>query len=119
MKELLGNPLVLIAILVIGVIAFSRLSGKRMSGDEARQLVEGGAVLIDVRTPGEFSAGHIEGAKNIPLDQVERRVKDFPKDKDIVLYCRSGARSGQALRLLESKGYDATKLHNLGPMSAW
>lgn len=86
-------------------------------GAEAKALVKAGAVLVDVRTPEEFAAKHLDGAINIPVDDLEARKAELPKDKDVVLYCRSGARSARAKTLLASAGY--TKVHNLGPMSNW
>lgn len=84
---------------------------------EAKALVKAGAVLVDVRTPEEFAAKHLDGAVNIPIDDLEARKAELPKDKDIVLYCRSGARSARGKSLLTGAGY--TKVHNLGPMSNW
>lgn len=86
-------------------------------GAEAKALVKAGAVLVDVRTPDEFAAKHIDGAINIPVDELEARKAELPKDKDVVVYCRSGARSARAKSLLAGAGF--TKVHNLGPMSAW
>lgn len=62
------------------------------------------AMLIDVRTESEFSKGTARGAINIPLDQVESRIEEFKTNREIVLFCRSGNRSGKALDLLNSKG---------------
>lgn len=85
---------------------------------EAKALVLEGATLIDVRTPAEFASGHIDGAKNIPVQEVPKRMAEFGlKDSKIVVYCKSGGRSGQAKKLLEAAGY--TAVFNLGAMSAW
>ena len=67
--------------------------------------LEAGALLIDVRSFSEFASGSVAGAKNIPLNQLEDKLSVLPKDKPIVLFCRSGMRSGQAKRLLEKNGY--------------
>lgn len=71
-------------------------------------------LLIDVRSPEEFAAGHLEGAINIPHDQVAEQIARFTQDKnaEIQLYCRSGRRSGVALETLQSMGYQ--NLSNLG-----
>lgn len=61
--------------------------------------------LIDVREPNEFEAGHILGARNIPLSQLKMRLKEIRPDKPVYLYCQSGARSGRAAQLLYKKGY--------------
>lgn len=74
--------------------------------------------LLDVRTPEEFAAGHIAGAVNIPYDQVATRLAEIPKDKEVVLYCKSGRRAGMAAETLSSNGY--TKLGHLdGDMQGW
>jgi len=74
--------------------------------------------LLDVRTPGEFAQGHVPGAANIPQDQVAARLAEVPTDKDVVLYCHSGRRSGLAAQVLAANGY--TRLSHLdGDMIAW
>lgn len=82
----------------------------------ARKLIADGARLIDVRSPGEYSSGHIDGARNIPVDRIGSADLG-PKDRPIVVYCASGTRSAIAKRTLKSKGFSA--VYNLGPMSAW
>jgi phage shock protein E len=107
-------------LVAVGLIAayFMFLKGGDVSGAEARQLVRTGARLVDVRTPGEFTAGHIEGAINIPVQELEARLNELqPKDRGIVVYCRSGHRSGNAARMLKSAGFSV--VHDLGPMSRW
>jgi phage shock protein E len=76
--------------------------------------VKDGAILVDVRTDEEFNQGHIENALHIPVDQIERRYEEISKDKskDIVLYCKSGKRSGIAKTALEKLGY--VNLYNAG-----
>ena len=74
--------------------------------------------VLDVRTPSEFAAGHVPDAVNIPYDQIASRLQDVPKDKDVVLYCKSGRRAGLAAEVLEAHGY--TRLEHLqGDMEAW
>jgi len=74
--------------------------------------------LLDVRTPQEFAEGHIAGAVNVPYDQIAARLAEVPKDKDVVLYCRSGRRAGIAADVLAANGY--TRLSHLeGDMIAW
>lgn len=71
-------------------------------------------IFIDVREPYEFSAGHVKGALNIPPAELMQGVPDVladtPKDTEIVLYCRSGARSNVGMQLLRRQGF--TKLVN-------
>lgn len=81
-----------------------------------REVVAQGGSLVDVRTPEEFQAGHVSGAKNIPVDEVSARLAEIPKDKPVVVYCLSGARSAAAARMLKSSGYDVI---DVGPMRNW
>ena len=115
-EKMLPTLLVVAAVLVVGYFMF--MKGDDISSAEARQLVQAGARLVDVRTPGEFAAGHIAGAINIPVQQLDARVSELqPKDAAVVVYCRSGHRSGNAARMLKSAGFVA--VHDLGPMSRW
>ena len=61
-------------------------------------------MIVDVRTPGEFSQGHAKGAINIPLDKINSNLQKFKNATAIVVCCRSGNRSGQAKAILESSG---------------
>jgi phage shock protein E len=71
----------------------------------AQELINNGAVIIDVRTPGEFSGGHVSGSKNIPLQDIQRREKEIMKiGKPVVFCCASGGRSGQATSYFKNKG---------------
>ena len=78
-----------------------------------KALMENGAVIIDVRTKGEYASGHIKGSTNIPVNQLNANLGKFKnKEKAIITCCASGARSGAAKRLLISNGY--TNVHNGG-----
>ena len=75
-------------------------------------------VVLDVRTPQEYAEGHVPGAVNVPHDQLASRLAEVPKDKDVVLYCKSGRRAGIAADVLAANGY--TRLSHLeGDMNAW
>jgi phage shock protein E len=75
-------------------------------------------VTLDVRTPEEYAAGHIPGVVLIPLDELPNRLDEVPKDKTIVVTCRSGNRSAQAADILRQAGY--TDVHNMvGGITAW
>jgi rhodanese-related sulfurtransferase len=74
--------------------------------------------LIDVRTASEYADGHLAKAKLIPLQELESRLAEIDKSKPILLYCRSGHRSGNALKLLLGKGYAQAK-HMDGGINAW
>jgi phage shock protein E len=107
----------LAGLLVLGVL-LARGQAADVSGAEARRLVASGARLVDVRTPAEFAEGHLEGAVNIPLDELERRLAEVgPRDRPVVLYCRSGRRSAIARKTLERAGWKSVR--DLGPISAW
>jgi rhodanese-related sulfurtransferase len=74
--------------------------------------------VLDVRSPEEFREGHVPGAVNVPYDQIAARIAEVPKDKDVVLYCRSGRRAGIAADVLTANGY--TRLSHLeGDMQGW
>lgn len=75
-------------------------------------LLEQGAVIIDVRTKGEFQGGHIKGAINIPLQSLESNLSKIKKDKPVITCCASGMRSASAKSILKSKGY--TEVYNGG-----
>ncbi len=89
----------------------------------AHKLVSEGAVLIDVRTPDEFAERHIQGAVNVPVDDLESHLDQVSKltggdtHKAIVVYCRSGHRAGRAKQTLSSHGYD--RVTNLGGIDDW
>jgi rhodanese-related sulfurtransferase len=83
---------------------------REVNREEARQLVDEGAQLIDVRADHEWEAGHLAGASHIPLDELPRRADEIDKDRPAVLYCRGGNRSSMATAALEAAGYDAVKL---------
>ncbi|HEU5161764.1 MAG TPA: rhodanese-like domain-containing protein [Thermoanaerobaculia bacterium] len=85
---------------------------QRLQSDEVKPLV------VDVREPHEFTQGHIEGARLAPLGRVIEDLGGVEKDREIVLVCRSGNRSGKAQKLLAERGY--TSLANMdGGMLAW
>lgn len=74
-------------------------------------------VLIDVRQPEEYRTGHIAGAKLIPLNKLNGRMKELPQNREIVCVCASGNRSGSAARMLVRAGYDAVNMR--GGMISW
>ena len=77
------------------------------------ELLANGAILIDVRTPSEFSQGNIKGSKNVPLNTIENKINKMEKlRKPIVLCCQSGMRSRQATTLLKRHGIK--EVHNGG-----
>ena len=82
----------------------------------AKEAMKAGARLVDVRTAGEFSEGHLKGAVNIPVDELAKRMAEIgPKDAPVVVYCRSGKRSARAKQMLLDAGFKL--VHDLGAMS--
>lgn len=83
-----------------------------------RALVNGGGALVDVRSPPEFSSGHLEGAINLPLANLNHRCDEIgAKERNVVVYCLSGARSRSAAGVLAQHGFSA--VHDLGAMTNW
>ncbi len=96
-------------------ILMSRLG--KVAPARAHQLVEGGALLVDVRSPAEFASGHLAGATNVPVSDMAARAAELAKQgKPIVVYCASGMRSASAARTLKSAG---AEVFDLGAMSRW
>ncbi|GIV85111.1 MAG: hypothetical protein KatS3mg052_2118 [Candidatus Roseilinea sp.] len=73
--------------------------------------------LVDVRTAEEFKSGHIPGAINIDVQTLARRLDDIPRDRAVVLYCRSGNRSSYAAHILQRAGY--AEVYDLGGIGDW
>jgi phage shock protein E len=95
---------ILAGIALLAVVSACRAGGIDPATVHAK--IKAGALVVDVRTPAEFAAGAYPGATNIPLDQVEKRLADFgDRKRAIVVYCRSGNRSGQAKVILEKNGF--------------
>lgn len=84
---------------------FDFLMGSSTSNEELTKLIQEGAMLVDVRSPGEFSTGSAKGAVNIPLDNVGNSLNKFKNKSHIIVFCRSGNRSGQAKSILERNGF--------------
>jgi phage shock protein E len=75
------------------------------SNDDLKKIVKEGAFLVDVRSPDEYKSGHVKGSVNIPLDQIGKQIAKFKGKTNIVVFCRSGMRSGQAKSILEQNGF--------------
>jgi rhodanese-related sulfurtransferase len=84
----------------------------RLNKPDVKELIRSGAKLIDVRTPGEFSSGHVKGSINIPLDNIEKKVASWNVEEVIVTCCRSGMRSASAAQRLKAMGFK--NVHNGG-----
>ena len=89
----------------MGLLDFLGLGNK---SESIQEFVEKGAVIIDVRSPGEFTGGHIKGSKNIPLNEIGAKINEIKKiNKPIIACCASGMRSSQATSILKQNGVDA------------
>jgi NADPH-dependent 2,4-dienoyl-CoA reductase/sulfur reductase-like enzyme/rhodanese-related sulfurtransferase len=90
---------------------------EQVAPDELESRLALGALLLDVREPGETAQGTIPGAVTIPLGQLRERLAELPLDRPIVAYCASGLRSYQASRILRQKGYEVANLS--GAYKTW
>ncbi len=75
--------------------------------------------FIDVRTAGEYKQGHIDGVRNIPLDTIVDRFKEFTVSKKVYLHCRSGSRSAMAVEIFDQLGFSETVVNVDGGIVAW
>ena len=99
--------------------ALSQADGRDISVEQAlKDWQNKSAIILDVRTSAEYAAGHIPGAKLIPLDELPKRINEVPTDTKVYVICRSGNRSNQAVGLLREKGYSNT-YNILSGMNAW
>ena len=83
----------------------------------ARELIDGGAQVVDVRTAGEHAAGHIAGAAHIPLDRLDEEAGELARERPVVVYCRGGNRSAMAAEAMRNSGWDAQSID--GGLAAW
>jgi len=88
-------------------------------GQEGKAAVARGALLLDVRTPEEFASGHLDGAMNVPVQELAAKWASLasPNEREVVVYCRSGRRSAQAKQILEARG--VRRVIDAGAMSNW
>ncbi len=92
-------------------------AGLEISPAQAAELVRHGAQLVDVREPHEHDAGRIAGDLHIPLDELPARAGALDRERPVIFYCRTGARSGLATQAFRGAGYDARNL--AGGIVAW
>jgi rhodanese-related sulfurtransferase len=85
--------------------------------DEARERLDGDAVVLDVREADEWDAGHVEGSTWIPMSDLSARQAEIPEGRHLVVACRSGGRSARVTQALVAAGYDASNL--VGGLEAW
>ena len=111
------TTLVLTAAGVLALMIGRRALAGSRSGttkEEIKMLMDHGAIVLDVRTPGEFDQGHVPGSRNIPLDCLASRMEELDPNQPILVCCASGARSGAAKSMLDKAGF--TQVRNAG---AW
>jgi len=86
----------------------------RVNSDEANELYKSDdSIVIDVRRPDEYAAGHVKGALFIPVDDLISRIDELPTDKKLLFICAMGARSGLACETAAAMGLDAEKIYNI------
>lgn len=90
------------------VLLFLLLACSRGDPQKAWELIDQGALIIDVRTPQEFQSGHLRGAKLIPISQLSARLSELGNNKSrpVVLYCESGGRSARGEKILRANGFE-------------
>ena len=87
---------------------------RRISVEEAVEMQSQGALVVDVRNPDEWNDGHVKGALHIPVDDVLMEADEkLPKDRDLLLICAAGVRSGLGCEMLSALGYDQERLYNI------
>lgn len=107
------------AVNMLGYISENVLTGMTptLQWHEVEAAVEAGGYLLDVRTPGEFVRGHIDGSVNIPVDELHDRIREVPRDQRIIVTCAAGLRGHTATALLRDRGFDAVNLD--GGYNTW
>ena len=125
--EFVRNNLLLIAVafasgaMLLWPFVRMRAGGPRVSAAQATQMINReDALMIDVRDPAEFGAGHVIGARNVPLARIDDGAKDLAKRKDrpLVVYCDGGERSAKAAEALRKQGF--ARVNSLsGGLGAW
>jgi rhodanese-related sulfurtransferase len=109
-----------LAIIIAGILVFppKGTPSVQITPAEAYAKLQQGAFILDVRTQDEFNESHIKGSTLIPLDELQDRLDEVPKDKEIVVVCRSGRRSQLGASILQKAGF--TQVSNMnGGLQAW
>ena len=112
---------VAVAIIVIVLIALSGQGNqglaREVNTDQAYQMYQSGVFVVDVRTQEEWDEYHAPNTTLIPLDQLQNRLAEIPKDREILVVCRSGNRSQQGRDIMLAAGYNATSM--TGGLKEW
>jgi rhodanese-related sulfurtransferase len=86
----------------------------RITVEQAKELLDGGnAVVVDVRNPDEWVAGHVTDASHIQVDEVMNRVDELPQDKELLFICAAGVRSALACEMAAAMGVQTERLYNI------
>ena len=118
----MNSTYIFIAVLIVGFLFYSRAQANvpTISPEEAREyLNDSNYQFIDVRTDSEYDSGHIPNSIHIPLHEIQDRMSEIDslKNKNIIAYCRSGARSSKATKILVEAGFDVLNLS--GGVLSW
>jgi rhodanese-related sulfurtransferase len=118
---------ILVSILIVAIVSgcvsnttpVEKVKHVDVSVQQGKEMIDSGEVFIlDVRTQEEYDDGHIMGSTLIPVDELDSRLKELPRDKKILVYCRTGQRSLTASEKLENSGF--TQLYNMkGGITDW
>ncbi len=106
--------LLVLAIAIIANFLIKTFLLRDLTVDQAREMIQKGAVIVDVRTDSEYSNANIEESVHVPLNELKIKIEEIVTDKDktLLLHCRSGSRSFAAKRMLKRLGY--TNAYNIG-----
>jgi len=128
-NQLIMGAVAVAVVLGLGLVALLSGGGSSSEGSETIALIspadydmefaqgDSEYYLLDVRTPGEFATGYIEGAANIAVESLQSRISEVPEGMPIVVYCNSGNRSQTASRILAEAGF--TEVYDLGGIQQW
>lgn len=115
-------PWIVVAAVLLGFGAFAlKPAGPKVTVVDVKgvqQAAVQGVRIVDVRSPGEFASGHIPGAQNVPLDSFQATASQWDKAAPVLVYCQSGSRSAEAVKTLQSLGFQKI-LHFDKGIVAW
>lgn len=109
----LGSLLVIVGLVLLGASGCAT----DVSTAEARAMVKKGALLVDLRTKAEYDERHADGAVNMSSAELEQQMSTMPPEREVVVYCHTGARASVVTAKLRKKGYK--NVHNLGSLGHW
>ncbi|MEL1236700.1 MAG: rhodanese-like domain-containing protein [Candidatus Neomarinimicrobiota bacterium] len=118
----MNTSYILIGLAIVGFLIYNRVLSNvpSISSEESQKVIsDNNYRFLDVRTDGEYSDGHIPNSIHIPLQDIQSRISEIEKikDKKIIVYCRSGARSSMASKTLLKEGFDVSNL--TGGIMSW